>query len=165
MYCAAGLLRLRNFVHDLVREGRLDGNIHGGHIDARPVGAQHNVRRLRIEPEVELAARLPANSGSLVCGFRPPPIRTIPRVSSAKCGSIASARAMLVIGPMAQMVTWCGCACTCAIKKWAASSSSGLVCGAALGHRRHEVRIVAARRVRHVVGLLIQSAGPRAPGA
>ena len=51
-------MRLRDRVEHRLRERRLDGDIDRGHIDARPIGAQHDVRGLGIEPEVEFVARV-----------------------------------------------------------------------------------------------------------
>lgn len=47
-----------DLVKHLLGEGRLDGDIDGGGVDAGPVGAQDDVRGLGIEPEVELVARV-----------------------------------------------------------------------------------------------------------
>ena len=96
-----GRLRFRNLIQRLLRERRLDRDVHGRQVDARPRGAQDNMRGLRIEPEIEFMPRARRKFGSSVCGFRLPPMITMPCVSSANSGSIETARAIFVSGPAA----------------------------------------------------------------
>jgi hypothetical protein len=46
-----------DLVEHLLGEGRLDGDVDGGDVDARPVGLKDDVGSLGVEPEVELVAR------------------------------------------------------------------------------------------------------------
>ena len=57
------IVRFRNCVEHFLGEHRLDRNVHGRQIDPRPMRAQHDVRGLGVEPEIEFVARVAGEFG------------------------------------------------------------------------------------------------------